>query len=130
MAAAVAPAAFLLAAGAANASVVTSIPGGTVIAMPVVNVFSAGPETFGSPSVTWTSQNPNSVFGWTGFAESTPIKYFALSGAYIGLANLTVGSASVVPEPSTWALMLLGFASLGFAGYNRAKRGRETSVAA
>jgi len=27
-----------------------------------------------------------------------------------------------VPEPSTWALMLLGFAGLGFAGYRRSKR--------
>jgi hypothetical protein len=27
-----------------------------------------------------------------------------------------------VPEPSTWAMMLLGFAGLGFAGYRRAKR--------
>ena len=26
-----------------------------------------------------------------------------------------------VPEPSTWAMMLLGFAGLGFAGYRRAK---------
>jgi PEP-CTERM motif len=26
-----------------------------------------------------------------------------------------------VPEPSTWALMMLGFAGLGFAGYRRAK---------
>jgi hypothetical protein len=31
------------------------------------------------------------------------------------------GGAGAVPEPSTWAMMLLGFASLGFAGY-RAKR--------
>ena len=28
----------------------------------------------------------------------------------------------VVPEPSTWAMMLLGFAGLGFAGYRRAKK--------
>jgi PEP-CTERM motif len=28
---------------------------------------------------------------------------------------------SGVPEPSTWALMLLGFAGLGFAGYRRAR---------
>jgi hypothetical protein len=26
-----------------------------------------------------------------------------------------------VPESSTWAMMLLGFAGLGFAGYRRAK---------
>ena len=27
-----------------------------------------------------------------------------------------------VPEPSTWAMMLLGFAGLGYAGYSRSKR--------
>jgi unsaturated chondroitin disaccharide hydrolase len=33
-------------------------------------------------------------------------------------------SPTTVPEPSTWAMMLLGFASLGFAGYRRARVGR------
>jgi hypothetical protein len=33
--------------------------------------------------------------------------------------NLTV---AVVPEPSTWAMMLLGFASLGFAGYRSSRK--------
>jgi hypothetical protein len=28
-----------------------------------------------------------------------------------------------VPEPSTWAMMALGFATLGFAGYRKARRG-------
>jgi hypothetical protein len=27
-----------------------------------------------------------------------------------------------VPEPSTWAMMVLGFAGLGFAGYRARKR--------
>jgi hypothetical protein len=31
------------------------------------------------------------------------------------------GSVSTVPEPSTWAMMALGFAGLGFAGYRKAK---------
>jgi len=30
-------------------------------------------------------------------------------------------TASTVPEPSTWAMILLGFAGLGVAGYSRAK---------
>jgi PEP-CTERM motif len=29
-------------------------------------------------------------------------------------------NVNAIPEPSTWAMMLLGFAGLGFAGY-RAK---------
>jgi hypothetical protein len=28
----------------------------------------------------------------------------------------------VVPEPSTWAMMLLGFAGLGFVGYRQARK--------
>jgi hypothetical protein len=35
---------------------------------------------------------------------------------------VVVTSASAVPEPSTWAMMLLGFAGLGFAGYSRSKK--------
>jgi hypothetical protein len=37
-------------------------------------------------------------------------------------------NGSVVPEPSTWALMLLGFAGLGFAGYRHAKRAGAASA--
>ena len=37
-------------------------------------------------------------------------------------------SGSPVPEPSTWAIMLLGFAGLGFAGYRRAKMARPASA--
>ena len=36
---------------------------------------------------------------------------------------------TTVPEPSTWAMMLLGFAGLGFAGYRRAKVGSATRAA-
>jgi hypothetical protein len=43
------------------------------------------------------------------------------------LSNLCVpGALSAVPEPSTWAMILLGFAGLGYAGY----RGRRSVVAA
>jgi PEP-CTERM motif len=35
------------------------------------------------------------------------------------ILNVTSGSTPTVPEPSTWALMLLGFAGLGFAGWRR-----------
>jgi hypothetical protein len=44
-------------------------------------------------------------------------------------AQLVVSDVSSVPEPSTWAMMLLGFAGLGFAGYRKAKTGRTVPSA-
>ena len=35
--------------------------------------------------------------------------------------STNLNSFSGVPEPSTWAMMLLGFAGLGYAGYRRAR---------
>jgi hypothetical protein len=57
---------------------------------------------------------------------------FALSGQYASLYHfeglpdsaLTGG----VPEPSTWALALIGFAGLGLAGYRRAAVNRRLQV--
>ncbi len=61
--------AFLLAVVPAGASVITSLPGGSVIPMPAVGYFGPGPEVFG-PEITWTSTNASnqggSVFGYTG----------------------------------------------------------------
>jgi hypothetical protein len=36
-------------------------------------------------------------------------------------------TGNTVPEPSTWAMMLLGFAGLGFAGYRQARKARPAS---
>jgi hypothetical protein len=44
------------------------------------------------------------------------------SGTQFVIDNLSI---STVPEPSTWATLLLGFAGLGFAGYRRARVSRS-----
>ena len=46
-----------------------------------------------------------------------------IPGLYIGVIT-----TAAVPEPSTWAMMLAGFAALGWAGY-RAGRKRISFVA-
>jgi hypothetical protein len=37
--------------------------------------------------------------------------------------QMSIGSASAAPEPSTWALMLAGFAGLGLIGYRASRKG-------
>jgi hypothetical protein len=43
-------------------------------------------------------------------------------GFYTAANGNTIGFTTV-PEPSTWAMMLLGFAGLGYLGYRRARAG-------
>jgi PEP-CTERM motif len=39
--------------------------------------------------------------------------------------HFEVSGVAAIPEPSTWAMMLLGFAGLGFAAYRKAHRARS-----
>ena len=39
----------------------------------------------------------------------------------LGKSGIGVMVVAGAPEPATWAMMLLGFAGLGFAGYRRAR---------
>jgi PEP-CTERM motif len=39
----------------------------------------------------------------------------------VGLTEVTITLAGAVPEPSTWAMMILGFAGVGFMAYRRRK---------
>jgi len=64
----------LLAVTGVSASVVNSIPGGTVVPMPTVNYFGGGPQVFG-PGIEWSSTNAANIcgfpaaFGFVGLAD-------------------------------------------------------------
>jgi len=64
-----------------------------------------------SAGETISSIDYNSVDGWLQFKQPR------VSG---------ISGVTVVPEPSTWAMMLLGFAGLGFAGYRKTNRATLT----
>jgi hypothetical protein len=47
---------------------------------------------------------------------------FVTQVSFTGAGTFDGSMTAVVPEPSTWAMMLLGFAGLGFAGYRSSRR--------
>jgi hypothetical protein len=68
---------------------------------------------------TWQSE----TFNFTATSNNTLISLMGSSGfSYVGLDNVVLTGPAVtpgVPESSTWAMMLLGFAGVGFMAYRR-----------
>ena len=111
-----------------------------------------GPANFGSGSDNFPVSGSGDLVGVDGFVEdlAVPAGYvsdsplsdtstyvsqtFSSLGATPGTykwtwgtganQNFTLVIGTVVPEPSTWAMMLLGFAGLGFLGLRSAGRRR------
>jgi hypothetical protein len=108
--------------------IVITLPGtATAFALDFNTLFASTTETFTlsngfSTSVSNTaniSSGPNSEF--IGFISTVPFNTITLSvpnGQSLAIADFTTAT-SAVPEPSTWAMMLLGFAGLGFMAYRR-----------
>jgi hypothetical protein len=62
---------------------------------------------------------------------SLNISYTQTGGAGNGIsASATYAVSTPVPEPSTWAMMMLGFGGLGYAAFRRASKSRVPAIAA
>jgi hypothetical protein len=59
----------------------------------------------------------------------TEVSFFSASGIKEA-KQFEVSGVAAIPEPSTWAMLLAGFAGLGFADYRRAKTPRSGLSAA
>ena len=73
--------------------------------------------------------------------EISPLKNLAMIASSIWVPtsgpniDLTISrkwhlrlAACAVPEPSTWAMLLLGFAGLGFVGYRQTRRAKPQTA--
>jgi hypothetical protein len=64
----------------------------------------------------------NQLVTITGLAPFTTATFHSTANAF----EFSIGSA--IPEPSTWAMMLLGFAGLGYAAFYRNSKGRALAI--
>jgi PEP-CTERM motif len=74
------------------------------------------------------STSASGAFDAAGPVSMTMSASYTLKGKGVLLNRGFDESLSVVPEPSTWAMMLLGFAGLGYAAFRRAAKGRALAV--
>jgi hypothetical protein len=80
----------------------------------------------------FSTPTEGSLMGYTGGSLSTDTRVRSRTGVLgwdLISGSLTEIAAAPVPEPSTWAMMLLGFAGLGFAGYQASRAGGRRASA-
>ena len=88
---------------------------------------------------------PETAGGWPGYSGKDGVEFFGNFSNGTFLAALAADSQHVydnafteageidgpaVPEPSTWAMIALGFAGLGFAAFRRSRKGDISIVSA
>jgi hypothetical protein len=83
------------------------------LALSAVNADGAG-----QPEQVWKQ------FTYQGFSTSDTLLFTFLSGDppsdfSSGFDSVVISTVDAVPEPATWAMMLLGFAGVGFMAYRR-----------
>jgi outer membrane lipase/esterase len=105
--------------GFTAATVMPGVPGSTTGSACVAGLGASG---WGQFCGNTTTPNPNFAHLRTSDSEQTSFfsddQHFSAAGQQIE-ANYVFNLLSGVPEPSTWVMMILGFAGLGFIAYRR-----------
>ena len=85
----------------------------------------------GSVSGTGDQFDPsgNQLVTITGRGLFTTATFTSTANAFeFSLVTPTINQTGGSPEPSTWAMMMVGFAGLGYAAFRRNSKGRTLSV--
>jgi|SRR6267142_1717664 hypothetical protein len=77
-----------------------------------------GGSTVDSFSTNVGNGSANNFYGFSGISFDS-IRLTSNAGDYFLLDNVQLGTVGAVPEPSTWAMLILGFAGVGYMAYRR-----------
>jgi hypothetical protein len=90
----------------------------TIVDGKITNIFNA----FGGGGI-FTSESGDNLFFDNGLFNPPPLVF------ELGSVSGTVTVTAAVPEPSTWAMMILGFCCVGFIAYRRKQNGPALRLA-
>ena len=105
---------------ATTQAVVFSNPLGATFSNPTNNgtgvCFCGGQETFNFAGVPLIAGNNTLVFAYASLPGPNHAGFQGVGDEGWGVQDVTI---STVPEPSTWAMLILGFCSIGFIAYRK-----------
>jgi len=78
-----------------------------------------------SPLLPNGCQTSTDCNGYVTFTSDTPFTKVELSSSS---NSFEITNISAVPEPTTWAMMILGFLGLGFLGYRKSSKTGDASL--
>jgi hypothetical protein len=76
-----------------------------------------------------TDPQANQLVTITGLGAFTTATFTSTANAFeFSLVTPTINQTGGTPEPSTWAMMIIGFAGLGYAAFRRNTKGRALAI--
>jgi len=106
---------------------VYSNPFGATLSNPTSNgtaiTFAGGRESFHFAALPVNTGSNTLTFAYTSLDDANHAGFQSLNDEAWGIEQVNVAAVGVVPEPSTWAMMIFGFAGLGFMAYRKRKIG-------
>jgi hypothetical protein len=110
-----------------------SNPFGATLSNPTNNgtavTFTGGRELFHFAALPVNIGSNTLTFGYTSLNDASHAGFQGLPDEGWGIEQVDVGVVGVVPEPSTWTMMVLGFAGIGFMAYRKRKSGYALRLA-
>jgi hypothetical protein len=105
----------------AGSGLTASATGTSVLATQFFSLVPTGVDDWATETLSFTANSTSTMIEFLGDSSQT-------ASRYIGLDNVGVEVAAV-PEPSTWAMMILGFLGVGFMSYRRKQAGPALRIA-